>query len=96
VTGPGRPPIGPAHKFRLPDDVWEALLVEARTESVPVAEIMRRILAERYILTYRNPYPIDRCPHCGSTLAPPNDNLDRACPDCRYTVEAATVTVTGD
>lgn len=48
MTGPGRPPIGPAHKFRLPDDVWDLLQDEARDESVPVAELVRRILAERY------------------------------------------------
>lgn len=48
MTGPGRPPIGPAHKFRLDNDCWQALQNEAEDESVPVAEMLRRILAERY------------------------------------------------
>ncbi len=48
MTGPGRPPIGPPLKARLPDDLREALDVEAKSESVPVAEMLRRILAERY------------------------------------------------
>ena len=48
MTGPGRPPIGPALKVRLPDDLREALDDEAQDEGVYVAEMLRRILAERY------------------------------------------------
>jgi ssDNA-binding Zn-finger/Zn-ribbon topoisomerase 1 len=38
-------------------------------------------------------YEIDRCPHCGESLNPPDSNLDRWCPYCRYTVMAATETI---
>jgi hypothetical protein len=48
MTGPGRPPIGPAHKVRFPDELWEPLGDEARDNEVSVAEMLRRILAERY------------------------------------------------
>ncbi len=48
MTGAGRPYIGQPLKARLPDDLREALDVEAKAESVPVAEMLRRILAERY------------------------------------------------
>ena len=48
VTGPGRPPIGPAHKVRVPDDLWDSLLLDAYRQGLSAAEMMRRILAERY------------------------------------------------
>lgn len=48
MTGPGRPPIGPAHKVRVPDAIWGLLEDEARAEGVGLAEMLRRILAERY------------------------------------------------
>jgi Ribbon-helix-helix protein, copG family len=48
MTGPGRPAIGPAHKVRVQDELWDLLADEARAEGVGLAEMMRRILAERY------------------------------------------------
>lgn len=40
---------------------------------------------------YLVPYPFDNCPHCGSTLDPPDEHRDRQCGDCQHTVMAATV-----
>lgn len=41
--------------------------------------------------SFLDPYPIDKCPHCGGLLDPPDDNFNRRCGACRFTVMAATV-----
>lgn len=46
MAGRGRPPIGPDIRVRLPIEVRDELQRRADFESVPLAEIARRILVE--------------------------------------------------
>jgi excisionase family DNA binding protein len=83
----GRPPIGPVREFAIPDDLNDRLRGEARQLGIPYAELLRRILTERY---ERNGdmSEIDsqlRCLHCGEPCRWDDDgvavvHLDGPCP----------------
>jgi hypothetical protein len=47
MTSPGRPPIGPRRYFRL-GHLYDLLTAEAKAAKIPAAELLRRILTERY------------------------------------------------
>lgn len=48
TRGPGRPPEGRPVKVRIPDELLDALDAAATLAGVSRAEMVRRVLADRY------------------------------------------------
>ena len=48
MTGPGRPTTGTVREHRIPGHLYDLLTAEAKTKRIPAAELLRRILTERY------------------------------------------------
>ena len=46
MTGPGRPPIGPAITLRLPADLLKQLDRRAKRDGVTRAELVRQLLSD--------------------------------------------------
>jgi len=55
MTPRGRPPIGKVREFVIPDDLYDRLRGEARQLGISYAELLRRILTERYALSTLRP-----------------------------------------